>query len=408
MNNPPQTHDLMIVFDAVTGGTFGLAALKQAIPDIINFVALAGCFERIGVLAYRNYAYTAEKVVEWSGWCNPSYDLSSPSTDDILKFVKDLEMPDDSEYKLDCASKTAFAKVYQEIRSNGTIIFLYNHAPPLLEDMRGPRYYLEQMLLAEYGETGPLFGNWMKGVNALAGLASDKKAVVLSFSFGYADRTSDWSPYLYLSFMTEGEFYLTAYSDISRLTICLLLTWMQADGNINIPHSSRTTYKKAPLLLDRGLEANMEMFCGQDNGNLEFLSIHTAPRNCLRVPYGGVNNNNQQLSKFTSRNLARNYINCSEYSKNVIAKHIDRIIRTNVSVITIHPLFVQLWAAVCLDQTGNDIKRTFLERFKAHIDQISDPGDKRQAQTWLEKSYTFFHTIIQEYDSAQGSLGDTV
>ncbi|KAG5750622.1 hypothetical protein H9Q69_004950 [Fusarium xylarioides] len=311
MNNPPQTHDLMIVFDAVTGGISGVAALKQGIPDIINFVALAGCFERIGVLAYRNYAYTAEKVVDWSGWCYPSYDTSSPNTDNILKFVKGLEMPDDDEYKYNCASKAALAKAYQEMRRNGAIILLYNHAPPLLEHIGGNHYDLEQTLLSRYGETGPLFRNWINGANALAGLASDKKAVVFSFSLGYADNTSDWSPYLYLSVMTGGELYRTTYTSISRLTICLLLTWMQADGNIDIPQAFRTAYKDNPTLLYKVCEANMEMFCGPDCENLQIFDTHTAPRNCLRVPYGGVSNNNQQLNKFTSRDLAKNYINCS-------------------------------------------------------------------------------------------------
>ncbi|PNP82711.1 hypothetical protein FNYG_03942 [Fusarium nygamai] len=140
MNNPPQIHDLMIVFDAVTGGTPGVAALKQAIPDIINFVAVADYFERIGVLAYRNYAYIPEMVVEWSGWCYPSRDPSPPSTDDILKFVKGLVMPNDNKCKLNCASKMALAKAYQEMRSNGTIILLYNDAPPLFEHIGGSHY----------------------------------------------------------------------------------------------------------------------------------------------------------------------------------------------------------------------------------------------------------------------------
>ncbi|KAF5711514.1 hypothetical protein FMUND_8909 [Fusarium mundagurra] len=381
MSDPPQIHDLMIVFDAVTGGTVGVAALKRAIPDIINFVALADCFERIGVLAYRNYAYTAEKVVEWSGWCYPSCDPSPPSTDDILKFVKKLEMPDDSEYKLNCASKTALAKAYQEIRKDGTIILLYNHAPPLLEHIGGDHYDSEQIMLVWYGETGPLFRNWVNGANALAGIASVKKAVVLSFSLGYADNLSDWSPYLYLS----------------------------ADGNIDTPPAFKTTYKDDPTLLNMVCEANMEIFCGPDYGNLQIIDIHTAPRNCLRVPYGGFSNINQQLNKFTSRDLAKNYINRGEWSKNVIAKHMNRIIRTNLSVITIHPLFGRLWAAVCMDRTGDKLNKTLMRRFRAQVRLISNAEDKRQAQAWLEGTYTFFHEINEEIQMpAEVNLWDNI
>ncbi|KAF4431403.1 dihydroxyacid dehydratase [Fusarium acutatum] len=422
MSDPPQIHDLMIVFDAVTGGTVGVTALKQAIPDIINFMALADCFERIGVLAYRNYACTAaEKVIEWSGWYYPSCDPSPPSTDDILKFVQDLEMPDDSDYNSNCVSKTALAKACQEMRTNGTIILLYNHAPPMLEHIGGHHYDSEQMSLAfGYGETGELFGNWINGTNVLAGVTLvDKRAVVISFSLMSADNLSDdisenisdWSPYLYLSAMTGGELYRTTYSGrvISRLTICLLLTWMQADGNIDIPQSFRITYKQDPTQFCMVSEANIEMFCGLDCGNLDNFDTLTVPRSSVRVPYGDINNNNQQLSKFTSRYFARSYINCSEYSKNVIAKHIDRIIRTNVSVIAIHPLFGRLWVAVCRDRTGNRIKRTLLERFRAQVCQISDAEDKRQTQTWLEKSYTFFHEISEEIQmQAEVNLRDNI
>ncbi|KAF5692201.1 hypothetical protein FDENT_2972 [Fusarium denticulatum] len=363
MNNPPQTHDLMIIFDAVTCGTFGVGALKEAISDIINFMALADCFERIGVIAYRNYAYTPEKVVEWSGWCRPSCDPSPPSTDDRLNFVEGLEMSAANEYKLNCASKTALAKAYQEMRNNGTIILLYNLAPPLFEHIDGGHYDLEHMTIAD---------------------------------LGYLDKLSDWSPYLYLSVATEGELYRTNYASVSRLTICLLLTWMQADGNIDIPQAFRTTYKDDPTLLHLACEANIEVFCGPDCGNLQVSDTHTAPRNCLRVPYGGDSNINQQLNKFTSRNLAKTYINRRIWSKDVIARHISRIIRTNVSVLTIHPLFQRLWVTVCMDQTGIKIKRRLKKRFKAQVRKISDAEDKRQAQAWLDGADTFLHEIDEE------------
>lgn len=86
MSTPSRVHDLMIVFDAITGGSVGVTALKEAIPDIINFVALADCFERVGVLAYRNY--TSDNVIQWSGWCSPFSTTGTPSQDDILNFVK--------------------------------------------------------------------------------------------------------------------------------------------------------------------------------------------------------------------------------------------------------------------------------------------------------------------------------
>ncbi|TVY77982.1 hypothetical protein Focb16_v007246 [Fusarium oxysporum f. sp. cubense] len=278
MSTPSQVHDLMIVFDAITGGSVGVTALKEAIPDIINFVALADCFERIGVLAYRNY--TSDNVIQWSGWCSPFSATSTPSQDDILNFVKALETPDDSEYKSNPASKAALAKAYQEMRAgqNATILLLYTHAPPMFEHTSGR------------SET----------------------------SSGYYK------------------------------------------------------FEQLPLLLD-----------------------------CLRVRYDSVNTDNGQFSIYTSRNLARKYIDGDEDYKNVIVEQLGRIISTNVSVIAIHPFYGQLWRAVCSDQTGNNnnIKRSLLGKFRAQVSQIPDARDKKQAQTWLEESYTFFHEINEEISS---------
>ncbi|KAF5972936.1 hypothetical protein FCOIX_9061 [Fusarium coicis] len=217
-------------------------------------------------------------------------------------------MPAADGHKLNCASKTALAKAYPEMRSNGTIILLYTLAPPLFEHIRGVDYDLEQMTLPEYGEKGPRFRNWINGVNTLAGSTSDKKAVVLSFSLGTQDNFRDWAPYLYLSVATGGELYRTNYTSVSRLTICLLLAWMQADGDIDIPQAFKTTYKFDPTLFHWACEANMEVFCGLNRGNLEVFDTHTTPRNRLRVPYGDASNNNQQLNRFTSENLAKTYI----------------------------------------------------------------------------------------------------
>ncbi|RBR17521.1 hypothetical protein FVER53590_12037 [Fusarium verticillioides] len=323
-------------------------------------------------------------------------DPGYPSTDDTLRFVKTLEMPAADGYKLNCASKTALAKAYQEMRSNGTIILLYTLAPPLFEHIRGDHYDLEQMTLPEYGEKGPRFRNWINGVSTLAGLTSDKKAVVLSFSLGIQDNLRDWGPYLYLSVATGGELYRTNYTSVSRLTICLLLAWIQADEDIDIPQAFRTTYKCDPTLFHWACEANMEVFCGLNRGNLEVFDTHTTPRNRLRVPYGDASNNNQQLNRFTSENLAKTYIDSSIWYKDVIVRYISRIIRTNVSVLAIHPVFQRLWVTVCMDRTGSKIKRALKQKFKAQVLRISDDEDKRQAQAWLDEADTILHEIDEE------------
>ncbi|KAF4953131.1 hypothetical protein FGADI_6281 [Fusarium gaditjirri] len=404
MSTPSGVHDLMIVFDAMTGGRVGVTALKEAIPDIINFVALAGCFERIGVLAYQNY--TSENPIQWSGWCSPSSTTGTPSQDDILNFVKALETPDSSEYGSNPASKGALARAYLEMREgqNATMLLLYTHAPPMFEHTSGrsgtssKHYKFEQLqLLLEYETIGPFFRDWVTGAHILTGnVFSTKRAVVLSFGFDF--NFNNWSPYLYLSTLTGGGFYLTTCSGrvISRLTIGLLLVWMRADGNIDTPKSSQVAFKQ-DLTSYVVAEADILRSCGRDTKNLKKANVHAGPRSCLRVRYDRVITDNGQFSVYTSRNLARKYIDGDEDYKKAIVDRLDRIISTDVSVIAIHPIYGQLWRAVCSDQTGNNnIKRSLLERFRAKVSQIPDARDKNQARTWLEESYTFFHELNEE------------
>ncbi|KLO82704.1 uncharacterized protein LW93_9908 [Fusarium fujikuroi] len=410
MSNPPQVHDLMIVFDAVAGGAAGVTALKQAITDIINFVSLSDCFERIGVLAYRNYPCAAELITEWSGWCKPCLKSGFLSADQILKFVEHLQMPTvGSASKPNCASKAALAKAYLEMGINGTIILLYAHDPPMLglEHISGAYYKVEQEFLPKkYGELGNCFKDWINGAHLLAGIASvpsgtTKKAVVLSFALGSADNLNDdtsyWSPYLYLSAVTNGNFFRTIYSGriIFRLTIGLLLFWMGADGNIDIPESIRMNYKDDPTNVGEVSEANLAGLCGSNYSNVTSEQL-TMLRNDFHLLYSSVSTHNEQVSKLTSRNVARKYIDGTATYKNFIAKHLNRIIKTNISGIAFHPLYGQLFRTVCEDQTGDKLKTTLLQKFRAQVNLIPDDKDKKQTQNWLEESYTLFHEINEE------------
>jgi hypothetical protein len=60
-----EKHDLLILTDATASMGGYLRSLNKSLPEIIRISALTGCFERIGVLAYRDY-YKGE-LTEWSG-----------------------------------------------------------------------------------------------------------------------------------------------------------------------------------------------------------------------------------------------------------------------------------------------------------------------------------------------------
>ncbi|CVK86507.1 uncharacterized protein FMAN_06222 [Fusarium mangiferae] len=418
MSKPPQTHDMMIVFDAETGRAAGVTELKKAITDIINFVSVADCFDRIGVLAYRNYDYADEKVIEWSGWCRPSSRSSPLSADQLLKFVEDLEMPTvGSASKSNCASKAALANAYLQMRSNGTVVLLYAHAPPMLglEDISGPYYRAEQEFLPKkYGKLGDCFKNWINCANGLAGTARVasglKKAVVFSFTLGSAhnlnDDTSYWSPYLYLSAVTQGNLFRTIYSRrvIFRLTIGLLLFWMRADGNIDIPESIRISYTFDPDLLYTVSEANLATLCGSNYSNITPTKPTMLHNEIPLLLHGDVITHQKQANKLTSRNVAREYINGTALYKDFIAKHLNRIIKTNVSGIAFHPLYGQLFRTVCEKQTGDKVKTALLQEFRAQVNLIADDKDKRQTQNWLEESYTLFHEINEKISALPAHL----
>src|SRR3954452_7509634 len=69
-----EAYDLLILVDATYSMSDYLESLQSSLPQIISISTLTCCFERIGLLAYRDYC--DEKLLEWSGW------LSTKEPDD--------------------------------------------------------------------------------------------------------------------------------------------------------------------------------------------------------------------------------------------------------------------------------------------------------------------------------------
>ena len=76
-------HDLLIITDATGSMSTYLAALRQSIPEIFALSRLAGIFERVGMIAYRDYDCDNQPVLEWSGW--------DKSVDEMLDFATSLQ-----------------------------------------------------------------------------------------------------------------------------------------------------------------------------------------------------------------------------------------------------------------------------------------------------------------------------
>jgi hypothetical protein len=174
-------YDLLLLTDATASmGTF-LSALNKSLPEILSVSALTGCFERMGVLAYRDYCDTP--LIEFSGWCSPAgnYQGSDPvvSQDDVLEMARKLRPIGGGDWPE--AAKTGLAKAYSVMRPEATtIILLYADAPPHFKETDDNNYRMEKAALTGqhmFGEDGKLFVDWTSAAKTFA--SGSKKAVVL-------------------------------------------------------------------------------------------------------------------------------------------------------------------------------------------------------------------------------------
>lgn len=123
-------YDFCIVTDATGSmGTF-LGALKQAIPQLQDIVRLTGCFQRVGILAYRDYC--DEKLLEWSQWQEEPQQLLTFASN--LRAVGGGDNPE--------AAKTALHRLL-EVVTRPTLVLFYTDAPPHFAKTSGPNYARE-------------------------------------------------------------------------------------------------------------------------------------------------------------------------------------------------------------------------------------------------------------------------
>jgi hypothetical protein len=186
-------YDLLILTDATASMDAYLRSLNKSLPEIIRISTLTGCFNRIGILAYRDYC--GGELTDWSGWYSKGADQSNVeneggnscppgqkfiSRSDLLEFAKKL-CP---EYGGDWpeAVKTGLAHAYEVMRADAkTVLLLYADAPPHMPATGGNNRSREKSALkkeARYGGYGHLFIDWTSAAEALR--AGEKQAQVFS------------------------------------------------------------------------------------------------------------------------------------------------------------------------------------------------------------------------------------
>ncbi|KAF7563543.1 hypothetical protein G7046_g596 [Stylonectria norvegica] len=387
---PRTAYDLLVVLDATASMSSFIHSLNKSLPEIISVSALTGCFERIGVVAYRDYRITP--LTEWSGWCSPSGSVSGPdivSQEHVLEMASNIK-PAAAGHDWPEAAKTGFARAYQEMRPSAiTIIMFYADAPPHLWPSSGQNYKSEQAALKEqgsYGGTGHIFLDWVSAATTLK--SGPKKAVF----FGVVSRgsLSDWSPYVYMADVTGGAL-ITAErvvsSIISQLTLGMLLSWMGVGASATEDPAVMGDLKsyREGTDLDQAVtekDANGNYFKEYSDGQSILQNIIESRSVTLQDMSASIKARGSEQQSISER-----YMSDGEYKK-LAVQQLQRIISTNVTAISLNPIFGTLWRTVCNDRT-NEARDGLITMFGLEVDRIPAGPDKDRMKSWLDESYDY-------------------
>lgn len=401
-----QEYDLLIVADATASMNHYLASLRDSLPQIISVSALTGCFSRIGLLAYRDYG--DRRLLEWSGWLNPSSDgdETQPDLPAAARNLRDFGGDDYPE-----ALKTAFAKAYQEMRPEAkTIIMLYTDAPPhlastLSEHRTTSHGHKEVAALSDpqsYGGFGPLFVDWVSACSQFRN--GDKKAQV----FCVLEEEITWrsiSLHNYLAAVTDGCcIYLKTSKPqgISEVTMEILLAWM------GIHKAGVSQDPMLPACMTHYI--NAEKVHQIEHENHEDAATYFAPPYSLGPQTAKASSNirSTELSHSSLRKLipkkdssvtdfAKSWSTDPAYRKLAVT-HLHKIIKEDVRAISLNPVFGSLWRAICSDRK-HEARDKLVDAFNVNLGMIIAEDEKARLKSWLEESYNFTAEVLEIINS---------
>jgi hypothetical protein len=450
-------HDLLIVADATASmGTY-LASLNDSLPEVIRISALTGCFDRIGIVAYRDY--NGGKIVEWSGWYNvatgsaaniiASPKLPTSKSSSLNRTVKKLTLANTADQDLMTtreqllafarglraefggdwpeATKTGLAKAYEVMRTEvETIILLYADAPPHMPCTGGSNRDKERAALskkASFGGYAPQFLDWVTACRTLAGRASDKGKDTTSmakkarvFSIIQSSLADTLAPYVLLAHETGGATLqiANATSDsISQISLAVLLAWMGVEkqtGNAQDGKSESHTGGAKIATVERYKEVSWldSLASETDNKAAAYLVEKDIPHmvNKVKDNLGSTDVSLDTLKNHikpsdTSQilNFSKRYISDPAY-RSVVVVNLTDIIESDVTAMAVNPVFGSLWRTVCNDRSS-EYRDKLIEIFGRAIERIPSPEKKAQMKAWLEESYDY----AGEIESLVASVG---
>ena len=400
-------HDLLIIVNATASMRVYLQSLQHALPQILWLSSLTGCFERIGVLAYRDY--DLNEVIEWSGWYDESRESENP---DLIQFVKRLEPRSGFRPDLPEAVKTGLAKAFDVMNEDiDTLVLLYADAPPHASQRtrRGRLDYgismserndaKEQRMLAvkkSHGGHGPRFADWVSACKTLArGKGNEGRAQV----FCIVDR---WLAgpqigyFMFLSNLTGGACLHLSDKDahnISLVTVSSILAWMgvddfkEADAYLSAKLAEYKNIDSLNLVKDEVTAG--DYFSPEASNPFLYEKSRETP---ISTKLLGIKIARKH-SEGRPVHFAKRYFSDFEY-RQVVVKHLKQIILNDVTTLALNPVFGDLWRAVCNDRKSEH-RQGLISTFGLAIERISDTLEKARMKQWLEDSYDSTGEILE-------------
>ncbi|CAK1363682.1 unnamed protein product [Cercospora beticola] len=383
-------YDLLFLVDATASMGSYLYALNQALPQIIALSKLTNCFARIGILAYRDYDCTGGQLLEWSQWLTVGSMKHQP---DVIAMARNLRMVGGRSWPE--AVKTGLAKAHEVMRSKAnTLVILYADAPPHFRDFKrfeaNARERDALLKPGSYGGNGHIFTDWTQGARLLR--EGSKSAQVISVISG---RSSKSGCFEYLSTVTGGAcIHLTDGSarNISQITIDLLLAWMgvKKEGSVASPLGAQLScYRDAAGIMDiqseqdpaLGRFINLEDVCFGRSNTVEYAQLTT------ELLERRLNKRATSLQDLSSTYLS------NEHYRMLVVQELREIIETDVTTMSLNPVFGSLWRTFCNDRQ-NENRQPLLDAFGNKIQAIRNVEGREMMKVWLEQSYDYSAEVL--------------
>ncbi|KDQ17823.1 hypothetical protein BOTBODRAFT_171538 [Botryobasidium botryosum FD-172 SS1] len=385
-------YDILVVVDATGSMGSYLDALRSSIPEILALSTLSGSFQRLGIIAYRDYT-DGNSVLNFSGW-----------NSDLTGFAQGLDPWGGGDYPE--AAKTALIKTL-EIVERKTLVLWYADAPPHHRSVTSINREAEIKAFPQRTT------DWVK----LAYEVEQKDCVV--FSFIPTQLSADGSAFfVFLSQVTDGICVRSPSHDsaiISRLTLDVLLAWMgrppvddPVTGMKPFKHIAKNVHfeldprqaSPKPSDEDKGCHGYLppiDIIRTRTPGRGRGGAITTAPPGTPAVPLLRLSEPTLDLHSIPQRkldnlqnanlDLAKRFFDPSEIAYHAaVYASLREIISTNVYSLSWNPIFGLLWRAVCKDHSSVE-RIELVDLFAVQVGKIKDEKRKEEMKLWLEGSF---------------------